>query len=109
MSDDANPFDSELEGSPFGDPRHVICSQCGGEVPREEASFKVKTIGYQDWGSLLVLGPFGSVMAEEKQQRGYYCSLCLRLLQERERRKRMFELLAIAGIIIVLVVWYLVG
>jgi hypothetical protein len=105
-----NPFaddDAEPSSSPFGDAGHVTCCRCGGALPREQAAYKVKTVG-QNWWTLLIWGPLlGSIMSDERQERGYYCPLCLRLYLAQERRRRQITTAALIIVLILILVLFL--
>ena len=115
MIPDDNPFANDDPGSgssPFGDAGHVTCCKCGGSIPREEASYKIKTSasGWSVLGSLFLWGPvLGSFLAEDKQHRGYYCALCLRLDHEKERRMKIILFVAVVLIVLLLILLFVLG
>jgi len=100
-----NPFADDDLGScssPFGVPDQVVCCKCGGTVPREDASYKIKT--GPSWWSILLWGPLlGLILGDDQQKRGYYCPLCLRLFLQEERRRRIL-VIAIVVVLVVLIV-----
>jgi hypothetical protein len=109
MLPEDNPFANDDLGAgsyPFGTADQVVCCRCGGSVPREEASFKVKS--GPSWGSflwkVLFWGPigallFGPLFEDDKQERGYYCPLCLHWFRREERRKKILTVVFIVVIV----------
>jgi hypothetical protein len=111
MNPHDNPFafDDENSGSsPFGTPDQVVCCKCGGTVPREDATFKVKS--GTSWWSILFWGPIlGLILGDDKQERGNYCPLCLQLFRRDERRKKILVTVALVVIVVLTILMELIS
>src|SRR5262245_35134877 len=103
MPDETNPMPGGSEGEPnpfaFEDAENLLCTECGGSVPRELAKSKAKIkelhrLGL--WG-VFFTGIASGVKEQVTVERSVLCPLCFqkaeRLTKHQQRRERLLACL----------------